>query len=313
MEINAETGWAHCHNCGHNEYVRDKFIDPLEEDFPDLFPKRVEDTGIRERAAHHQQARRGGLMWSDEVEAPGEMVALSALADDHPAIEYLRRRNFDIAEIRNFGPNDALYYCTKGQISFTEGKGTTSGRIIFPIYMHGAIKGWQARQIEYVLEETGDSGEKAVWNGTVWKKFRKIKGEWQDRFVSKYYGLPGMRRSSLLFGFDTARRFKQVVVVEGPLDKVRVGPCCVGSMGMHIGPDQINLIKTYWHGCCIIRDPGVPADDIKFKRLLASLSPLPVTTLTLENRLDPGATPRESIWKQIAQITPWANINSHEC
>lgn len=300
MEIGANDGVFHCHNCGHsgNLYTEfPEFFDPLSELFPDLFVKREAPTA----PAANARVRRGGIMWTEDIQAPGEVIPFAKLPDEHVAVEYLRRRGFDIEEMRAYDETRALYYCTRGQISMAEGKGSTTGRIVFPIYMLGRLKGWQARQIDYVVEETELTGEKVVWNGDAWQKFKKVDGHWEDRYVPKYYTCPGMKRSSVLYGFDMARNYQEVAVVEGPLDYHRTGPQCVGTIGKMISRDQVNLMKTYWSRLFYLRDPGVDPEDRAFKQLLMDLAPVPVYHLCLAGGKDPGATRRESTWQQIAE------------
>ncbi len=162
-------------------------------------------------------------------------------------------------------------------------------------------KGWQARQIEYVQREDEMTGEKVVWDGNSWRQFHKINGVWEDKHVPKYYTMPLMERSQVLYNFQTALQNKEfVAVVEGPLDVLRTGSSVVGTIGKSVSMAQANMIKTNWDKAFIIRDPGVSETDPQFKRLLINLSGIPVVHLTLEGKKDPGSTPRESTWRQIA-------------
>ena len=305
MEINAENGFYHCHNCGMNGDATKDFFDPLEEEMPWLFVQRDVPTQQEEQKP---RARAGGIMWTPTVEAPGECYAFWQLPDDHVAVEYLRNRGFDVEEFRNaFDPANrnltlnatrALYYCSKGHFSFTQGKGTTTGRIIFPIYMAGTLLGWQARLIDRKVSET----VREVWNGFSWKTVRKVAGEWADKYVPKYYTMPGLHRSSVLYNFDIARQYDEVAVAEGPLDVLRTGPACVGTIGKAVTPEQIRLLKSYWKTLTILRDPEVDPTELRFKKLLAELSPLKVWHMVLADGKDPGATPRDSTWQQIREF-----------
>ena len=304
MEI-GPTGVFHCHNCGHAGVLQQEFpeyFDPLSEIFPDLFIQRE----APKEPPQGSRVRRSGVEWAPGIESPGEVVPLASLEGQHPACDYLASRGFDLEEIRALDATRALYYCTRGIISFTQGKGTTSGRIVFPIYMDGKLMGWQARQIERRLDEE----TREVWNGFGWRKFRKLNDEWEDRFVPKYYTCPGMKRGSVLYGFDMARNYKEIAIVEGPLDYHRVGPACVGTLGKNITPDQVRLMKAYWSRLFLLRDPEINPRDPKFLKILEDLAPLPTHHLALAGGLDPGATPRDDTWKQIvAQVRRDSNPN----
>lgn len=302
MEINAQSGWCHCHNCGWEGSAKVNFnLDPTDEFFADYQPNRN-----LAQPSQQRRARRGGIMWAPEIVAPGETVFFKDLPDNHVAVQYLAGRGFDIEELRNLPPVMQLYYCTRGQIRIAEGLGTNTGRIVFPIYMSGIdpknpeLKGWQARQIDYVQWETEMDGEKVVWDGNDWRPFKKIRGEWQDKHVAKYYTMPDMKRSECLYNFDVARQYKEVAVVEGPLDTLKVGPQCLGTIGGAVSRTQANLIKTYWETVFYIRDPNVTENDKKFQQLLVNLSGIKVVHLNLAGGKDPGATERASTWKQIA-------------
>lgn len=305
MEICAEDGKKlgvyHCHDCGKSGNVYYEFpewFDPLSETHPELFVAR--ETVAPEEAPH---IRRGGPEWAPGIPAPGETLPLKSLVDDHPAIQYLFRRGFNLSEIKDYDPTREIFYCTKGHMSMAEGKGSTTGRLVFPIYMLGQLRGWQARMIDYVLNEDEVSGEKVVWNGFSWQKFKKIDGVWQDKYVPKYYTCPGMKRASVLYGFDMADIYREVSVVEGPLDYHRTGPNCVGVLGNKGIPsfEQMNMLKTHWERVFMLRDPGVDRNEPKFQKLLVDLTPVPVFDLCLANGKDPGATPRGSTWAQIEQ------------
>lgn len=301
MEISAEgekEGVFHCHNCGHSGNLRTEFpefFDPISYLMPELFVQRETPTA----PTHKARIRRGGIQWGD-MPAPGEVVPFSGLPEGHVAVEYLRGRGFDIEELRNLDSTRAIYYCQKGQFTLGEGKGTTSGRLVFPIYMLGDLKGWQTRQIDYVIKEDESDGEKVVWNGSNWQKFKKTAGLWEDRFVGKYYGCPDMKRGSLLYGFDMARNYGEIAVVEGPLDYYRTGPQSVATMGKNVSSEQIRLLKTYWSRLFVLRDPDVDPGSPLFKKLLLELAPLPVYHFCLAGNKDPGSTPRVSTWEQIA-------------
>ena len=86
---------------------------------------------------------------------PGEGIKLSDLPDDHPAIDYLRRRNYDIKDLEK---QFRCIFCTK---EFPHGeknifyrrmpggwRDTPQNRVIFYSIIDGVPMTWQARVIE---------------------------------------------------------------------------------------------------------------------------------------------------------------------
>lgn len=301
LEINAETGFYKCHNCGAIGNAKSEWFSREANDFHHLWFDR--DQEQRKNAVEQApRVRRGGVMWGSSltVPAPGEMVPFATLPDGHPAVEYLRDRKFDLQEIRNFDPVRALYYCTHGQYSLAEGLGTTGGRLIFPVYLNGIIQGWQARYIERYLDSARTTKE--VWDGYSWRTFtRDAEGKWQDHYVPKYYTSPGMPRFSVLYNFDTARLYPGIAVVEGPLDQIACGPAAVGTFGKSIAVEQIRLIKTYWSKVFWIRDPDVDTTTKSYRNMIAEMAGLDLHQLVIPGNRDPGETPREEIWSLIAR------------
>lgn len=301
LEINAETGFYRCHNCSARGNAKKEWFAREVELFHHLWVEREVEA---QRDIHAQRAsvRRGGVMWgsSQSVAAPGQMIPFVELPDGHPAVEYLRVRKFDIEEIRKFDPVRALYYCTNGQFSLADGLGTTTGRLIFPVYREGIIQGWQARYIDHFVDEAKTL--RRVWDGFKWKEFsRDSEGKWGDHFVPKYYTCPGMPRFSVLYNFDTARQFREIAVVEGPLDQIAVGPACVGTFGKSIAIEQIRLIKTFWERVFFLRDPDVDTTSQSYRNMVAEMAGLDLHQLVIPGDRDPGETPREETWSLIAR------------
>jgi hypothetical protein len=303
LNINAESGVFLCQDCGQTGNSNNVWFDEVADAFEDLRIERDEElaTILSARSASREGtfARRGGDVWENNVPSPGRLVPFASLSDSHPAVEYLSARGFDIDELRNLEPSMALHYCVKG-IPFKTG--TTTGRIVFPFYMEGSLKGWQARKVEQVVSED----KKLVWNEESWATVsRNRNGDWTDKSVSKYLTCPGMSRSSVLYGYDQAYNENPsdnqvIVIVEGPLDQLKVGYPSVGTLG-NFSDRQLRLIHTYWNTAIIIRDPDIDPESQKFKNILSSLSSIQTCHLSLPNGKDPGETPRHVIWEEIAK------------
>jgi hypothetical protein len=317
MEIRQSDGIFHCHNCGHSGSIYDEFPDHFDDLAEHLSWVAVKSEGaISSAPPKAPKIHKGGIMWSPTVTAPGETIPFASLADDHPAVVYLKGRGFDIEELRSFSRNSdirALYYCTRGQHTLCDGLGSLTGRIIFPVYGEDLVqlkqgepasvcpvlKGWQARQVEKV-EGDGDDAVRRVWQGFSWRTFRKKDGIWEDRQVPKYYTMPGLKKSTLLGGMAHAKGFPDVAVVEGPLDYYRVGRHSVFTFGKTISKDQIRLLQANFRRVIIVRDPEVNPEDKRFRQMIEDMYPVNVYHLALSDKKDPGSTPRSSTWKQIA-------------
>lgn len=313
MEINPQ-GIFHCHNCGHSGSLYDEFPDHFD-DLSDYFSwVKVSPGAISSAQPKPVRINQHGKMWSSSVVAPGETISFAALPDDHPAVEYMRIRGFDIEELRSFslsGDIRSLFYCTEGQHTICEGLGSLAGRIVIPVYgeemrqngdgtssLGPVLRGWQARYVDRISE---DLSTKFVWSHNGWREFRKLPdGEWGDSVVPKYYTCPGMKKSLILGGLTLAKTSRDVAVVEGPLDYYKAGRHCVYTFGDSVSEDQIRMIKNNWDRVFILRDPEVDVNSKKFKRVLDGLYPLQVYHLCLSGDRDPGKCSRQEIWQEIS-------------
>ena len=104
----------------------------------------------------------------------------------------------------------------------------------------------------------------------------------------------------MLGGIPTAKGADFVVVVEGPVDKYKVGDHSVFSFGKSLSKDQIRLLQAYWKRVILIRDPEIDPNSPSFKGMVDRMHPLRVDDLALSGGRDAGATPTSEIWEQIA-------------
>ena len=91
-------------------------------------------------------------------------------------------------------------------------------RIIIPITMNGELRGWTARLI----------------------------GTPADKSISKYYHMPGLKKSELLYNFDRARQSPYVVVCEGPSDVWAWAPNPSPSLASIPRRPSASLLATHW-------------------------------------------------------------------
>lgn len=165
------------------------------------------------------------------VALPGACVSLRDLDLKHPAIEYVRQRKFDPLELAD---KWGVCYClsaAEDERGFIPGTNIYArlvvNRLVVPIRWEEKLVGWQARSIA-----TDSRGQ------------------------IKYYTMPGLSKTSLLFNGDRARKFKFGVIVEGVFDAFRVGERAVALLGKTISLVQIQLLYAYWGsgGCCLMLD-----------------------------------------------------------
>src|SRR4051794_18900966 len=144
-----------------------------------------------------------------EAQPPGDVVELSALAPDHPALAYLRQRGFDPGELSNVWH---VMYCTQASPACR----LAQERIVIPIIMNGTWVGWQARRV-------GDQDPG------------------QPR-VAKYLTMRFLPKRLVLYNHDEARKQPAVVVCEGASDVWRVGRPGVALLGKQASPQQFTLL-----------------------------------------------------------------------
>lgn len=142
------------------------------------------------------------------ITPPGEIVPLSALPEDHAAVQYVRSRNFDPTVLSvDYG----VGFCTKPNPGFS----LVRNRIYIPVVVNGQLVGWQGRAI-------GDAAQ------------------------PKYYNSQGMQKSRILYNYDRAASQPYVIVVEGIPSVWRIGAAAVCLFGKTMSHWQRVTIATTW-------------------------------------------------------------------
>lgn len=212
-----------------------------------------------------------------EVKLPGRCIDFSKLPDNHPALTYIRERQFDPKELaQEWG----LVYCESAERD-TEGfvPGTrifanlVENRIMIPIMWQSKLVGWQARSL--------DPNTKKV----------------------KYYTMPGLQKNYMLFNGDRARLHRFGIVVEGAFDAFRVGTRAVALLGSSMSAHQRALVSAFWStgAMCLMLDPDAIEDMDNMTQMFA-----PGTfrwgsfSVTLPENNDPADMDRERLWGLIA-------------
>jgi hypothetical protein len=192
----------------------------------------------------------------EEAQLPGEVINITKLPDTHLACSYLLSRNFDPNIL---GEKLGLSYCYS---AFPQYK-LAQDRLIIPIYMNNKFVGWQARYL----------GDKVF------------------KFIPKYWTMPGLRKSQVLYNFDVARSFPFVVVVEGVSDVWRFGPEAVSALGHELSSVQKNLLTKYWNKIVILFDGDVyDKTQLMVDNWIPSFStnPVQICSIKLPENKDPA-------------------------
>jgi len=226
--------------------------------------------------------------------SPGELTRMDRLDPDNVGCRYLRTRGFNPAGVgRCYG----VSYCSYGRPFGGDFKFDTTNTVVFPVWMHGKLVGWQARLL-YNPESLTDAECKAFGFTYDTEKGKYIR-------PPKYFTSPGLSKGTVLYNFDNAVKSDIVVVVEGPTDTLAVGPSAVGTLGKGVTDDQIRMLISNWKHVVVLLDPDASAESEMLVNEISKTVPSTLQ-LNLEGYSDPGSAPTKEIWRQI--IVGMANI-----
>lgn len=187
---------------------------------------------------------------------PGEITPIDQLPRSHPAALYLLQRGFDLQQLSDYFK---VGYCREA----LQNVQMANDRIFIPVYKDGAMVGWQARII----------------------------GEPSNKFVPKYYSMPGWKKGLFVYSHDLARRFNHVVICEGPTDVWRYGPEAVCLFGKMPTIGQATVLANDWATQFIMLDSDVAEDELQAvqNRLDSASFRTPIKRIVV--RLPPGQDP----------------------
>jgi hypothetical protein len=209
------------------------------------------------------------------VDDVGETVSLTELPEHHPAIEYLRERSFEPAELaEQFGVGVCL---NPSQDRYR----IMRGRIYIPITFNGKLVGWQGR---------------AVGNA--------------DKTV-KYYNAPGTPKSQLLYNYDQAINEPIVIVVEGVPSVWRLGKAAVCIFGKTLSWWQQNTLVTGWTGkpVFVMFDNDAAAETEKAVHLLTERGANVVPVFLPDNR-DPADYTRAELFEILSSAASAVGVSA---
>jgi len=197
-----------------------------------------------------------------ETGLPEQSVPLTSLPPDHPAIQYVKGRNFDPAELH---AKWHIHFCS------WDVNELVSNRLIFPVYWTGKQVGWQARSIHP--------------NPSV-----------------KYYTMPGLNKNFLLYNGERARNYPCGILVEGVFDCFRVGEMAIAPLGTSLSATQRDLITKFWgdraFGIMLDADAEKKVEKLKWIFQTGAFKQ-GLFTVRLPGGKDPADLARDELWQII--------------
>lgn len=211
-----------------------------------------------------------------EVTLPGTCVPLNMLPVNHAAIRYIEGRDFTWQELHETWGVQFCTHAEQDQEGFIPGTkihaGLVRNRLIVPICWLGKQIGWQSRAIN-------------------------------EHSEPKYYTMPGLPKSRILFNGDRAKEHKFGVVVEGVFDAFRVGTRAVALLGKNMSVPQRELAHAYWAtgALCVMLDADA-IDDMEVLQNLINpkMFRLGVFPVVLPEDMDPAKMRHDDLWALIA-------------
>jgi hypothetical protein len=209
---------------------------------------------------------------------PGECTPITELPDNHPAVYFLQTRGYSRPDFPALERHLGVSYCHRELPERRGGpwyprlaqgfKDTPQGRLIFQARSEGAVRGWQARILEF--ERQGIIWFWHPYQETWVPMYRKTADGRKPLFndaqgfdYSKYKTGKGTRRNAILMGLDAARAWNMemgldldpiAVLVEGPMDATRLGRPAMPVLGKSFSPDQADLVSRYFRRLAVVRD-----------------------------------------------------------
>lgn len=237
------------------------------------------------------------------ADGPGDVVSLSGLPQNHPALIYLRSRNYDVsllvaqfrAEFCTVEAPQGEEYGNRFYRRHADGmRSTPQGRIIFNGIVNGIRNCWQGRFLE--INETMSGGGSRKW---IWHPYRGtwvLEPVWDSNGpLVKYLTGTGCAKSQSLGGFDhvvsRARHSGDdwCVITEGPLDAARFPNHGLAVFGKFVSDLQALLIAGHFKRALLGFDT-----DIHGRKACAKAEKQLAQRGVRTVRFFPGDTPTES-------------------
>lgn len=145
------------------------------------------------------------------------------------AWQYLATRGMTVEMVREFG------------LGFGRG-GRVKDRIVFPHRMDGAVVYWQARATWDPPEDLNKEARKRWIEETSYIKTINPLAKTEE----------DVQAHEVLYNYDRAAIESHVVIVEGPIDAIKVGPHAVALDGKVASPTKLERLKRMRASCFTI-------------------------------------------------------------
>ncbi len=240
------------HDCfAHNRSLKQQFYERV------LRSRRPVDLPVRRAEA---------AVDTGPVEVPGNMLSLADLPHQHPAVDYIRSRNYNPAHLAD---RWGVAYC---ELAYEQRHFTLQGRLYIPVIMYERLVGWQGRYLANLPK---------------------------GHPTPKYFSMPGNWRRNALYNYDVAKRYDDVVVTEGVSKVWRIGDQAIATFGKDISFPQKYKIMTQWRerGVVImLLDPDAAILNARICAELHQVIRKGVVQVTLPAGMDPGDLATEAVW-----------------
>lgn len=141
---------------------------------------------------------------TEPLEWPGKVIRLDKLfakKPDHPAVTYMLGRGFDPVQL---GKEYGFVFCDT--VTDMKKYGAALGTILMPIYKDDMLYSWISRCCYDVA----------------------------DKKAKKYYNCPDRPLQNVGFNLDIVAKYSTIVLVEGILDAIKVGPFATCLFTKHL-------------------------------------------------------------------------------
>lgn len=213
----------------------------------------------------------------EAVTTPGLIVPLTSLPADDPVNSFLKdERQFDPEYLVK---NYQIGWCHS---VYDQSFMTLADKIYIPVVFNGMLVGWQGRAYD-------------------------------DFTKPKYYLMPGMKKSLVMYNFDVADTFDDLVICEGVTDVWRVGPQGVAVFGHTLSQRQIELlIKRRDRGsvalCFDSDDPDAIRTSKDLEVSLKTVLSGRIFRVELPIGSDPGSLTSDTLWSHILRSSEQSGV-----
>lgn len=204
-----EQGWYKCVRCGSGGSIQ--YLLGIREEVKPAAPWKSYVSDPNTRKIDPAMAARSRGLEAARVK-PGGCQPLNDLSRTHVAWKYLLSEGFSIRQLEQLCETHGIYYCISGIQITDDPVNTTTHRLIFEITEGGINYGWQARWLPKTWPPSAQDLE-------------------MGNRVQKYLFSPGIRKSFLLYNWDTAQEWDTWVLVEGIKKVWKTGPFGLAAFG----------------------------------------------------------------------------------